>query len=76
MSVMIQIRNVPPELPRSAKVRAAQEGRTLSDLALRALRRELERPTLEEILARLDDLPAVQLERPAADWIREDRDSR
>ena len=76
MATMIQIRNVPDDLHRAAKARAALEGVTLSDLALRALRREMETLTLNEVLARIDALRPVELSRPAADWIREDRDSR
>lgn len=76
MSTMIQIRNVPDDLHRAAKARAALEGLTLSELALRALRREMEMPTLDEVLARIDALAPVDLSRPAADWIREERDAR
>lgn len=76
MSTMIQIRNVPDDLHRAAKARAALEGLTLSDLALRALEREMSTPTLEEIEARIDALPPVELSRPAAEWIREERDVR
>lgn len=73
MSTMIQIRNVPDELHRAAKARAALLGLTLSDLALRALEREMATPTLAEIAAKIDALPPVELERPAAEWIRESR---
>jgi|TARA_B100000809_G_scaffold148131_2_gene145608 hypothetical protein len=45
MSIMIQIRNVPEDLHRRAK---AKEGVTLSDLALRALRKELRRLSIDE----------------------------
>ncbi len=47
---MIQIRNVPDELHRRLKARAALEGVSLSDLALAELRRSLERPTRRELL--------------------------
>lgn len=73
MSTMIQIRNVPDDLHRAAKTRAAMLGLTLSDLALRALEREMATPTLAEIAARIEALPPVELEKPAADWIREFR---
>jgi plasmid stability protein len=73
---MIQIRNVPEDLHRAAKIRAANEGVTLSDLALRALEREMATPTWEEIFARIDGLPSIELEIPAAELIREDRDAR
>lgn len=48
---MIQIRNVPEDVHRRLKARAALEGVSLSDLALTELRRSLERPTRRELLA-------------------------
>lgn len=45
---LIQIRNVPEALHRRAKAKAAMEGVTLSDLALRALRKELRRLSIDE----------------------------
>lgn len=47
---MIQIRNVPDDLHRQLKARAALEGLSLSDLALIELRRSLSRPTRRELL--------------------------
>ena len=47
---MIQIRNVPEDVHRRLKARAAMEGLTLSDLALAELRRSLDRPTRRELL--------------------------
>ena len=44
----IQIRNVPDQLHRRIKVRAALEGQSLSEYALRELRRSMERPTRRE----------------------------
>lgn len=63
MSTMIQIRNVPLELHRTAKAKAALAGLTLSEFALQALAREVARPTVAELAARvrqlepLDDAP-------------------
>ena len=76
MSTMIQIRNVPEELHRRAKARAAMEGLTLSELALRELKRALERPRREEVLARIGRLPPVKLEPSPAEVVREERDAR
>ena len=45
---MIEIRNVPEDLHRRARAKAAMEGVTLSDLALRALREALRRLSVEE----------------------------
>jgi hypothetical protein len=76
MSTMIQIRNVPGVVHRQAKARAALEGLTLSEFALRALRREVGRPTMQEIAARIRAMEPVEPPVSAARLIREDRDSR
>ena len=51
MPSMIQIRNVPDELHRELKVRAARSGMTLSDYLLAELRTLGVRPTMKEWLA-------------------------
>ena len=76
MSTMLQIRNVPDKLHRTLKARAALAGMSMSDYALRMLRVALERPTREELLARLAELPASELDVPPADVIREERECR
>ena len=48
MSIMIQTRDVPEDLHRRAKAKAAMEGVTLSDLALPVLRKELRRLSIDE----------------------------
>ena len=53
MSKMIQVRNVPDDLHRTLKARAAQAGMSLSDYLLAEMRRTAERPTMEEFKARL-----------------------
>ena len=73
MSIMIQIRNVPDPVHRQAKARAALEGLTLSDFALRALERELARPTTAELAARVRELEPVPDAPAAAELIREER---
>ncbi|MBX3126833.1 MAG: hypothetical protein KF718_08940 [Polyangiaceae bacterium] len=76
MSTMVQIRNVPPELHRQLKARAALEGLSMSELVLRELRKALERPTRQEVLDRLRNQPVRHLSRPAAEVLREERDAR
>ena len=73
MSKMIQIRDVPDELHRKLKLRAVQEGVTLSDLLAREARRLVERPTFEEMRQRLACRPRRKLTRSAASLIREER---
>lgn len=76
MSVMIQIRNVPTPLHRRLKARAALAGMSLSDYLLNEIRRVAERPTLEELRARLERLPRADVDVPPAEVIRAERDRR
>jgi antitoxin FitA len=76
MSVMIQIRNVPNELHRRLKARAALAGMTLSDYLLREIRSAAERPTLEELRARLEHRTTVVPSVAPAEAVRAERDSR
>ena len=58
---MIQIRNVPNELHRRLKARAALAGMTLSDYLLHEIRRVAERPSLEELRIKLEQRSAAEL---------------
>ncbi len=73
---MIQIRNVPNELHRRLKARAALAGMTLSDYLLHEVRRVAERPSLEELRARLDQRSVAAPSVPRAQAVRAERDSR
>ncbi|HET8672786.1 MAG TPA: hypothetical protein VFL87_04060 [Thermoleophilaceae bacterium] len=75
---MIQIRNVPDELHRRLKAKAAHEGKTLSDLLLEELPRIADRVTMREMLERIAQREAVPGLTPAriAEGIREDREGR
>lgn len=76
MSHMVQIRNVPSELHRQLKARAALEGMSLSDYLLREVRRSAERPTLEEIKQRLAGRARVRLRTQPATAVRAEREGR
>jgi plasmid stability protein len=76
MSMMIQIRNVPDALHRRLKSRAALAGMSLSDYLLQQIREVAERPTIEELRARLARRSAVTLSVDTADAVRAERDSR
>jgi plasmid stability protein len=76
MSVMIQIRNVPDALHRRLKSRAALSGQSLSDYLLNEIRQVAERPTLDELRARLQSEPETVLSPSPAEAIRTERDSR
>jgi antitoxin FitA len=52
MSKMIQIRNVPDDLHRELKMRAAAAGMSMSDYIKRELRRKNRKSTIREIGAR------------------------
>jgi antitoxin FitA len=53
MGAMVQIRNVPDALHRQLKSRAALAGMSLSDYLLSEIRQVAERPTIDELRARL-----------------------
>ncbi len=76
MSKMVQIRNMPDSIHRIAKARAAMAGMSLSDYLLREVKKLLERPTMEEVLARLDKREPVSAPVSAADILREEREAR
>ena len=74
MGVMIQIRNVPETLHRELKSRAALVGMSLSDYLLTEMRQVAERPSMEQLRARLENRPASTLSQSPADAIRIERD--
>ncbi len=50
----LQVKNVPDDTYAELRRRAAAEGTTIRDYVLRVLRRDLERPPLQEWLERVD----------------------
>ncbi len=74
MGTMIQIRNVPETLHRQLKSRAALAGMSLSDYLLSEIRQVTERPTIDELRARLRSRPEVTLSVPPAEMVRAERD--
>jgi plasmid stability protein len=72
---MIQIRNVPQSLHRRLKVRAAEQGLSLSDYLLRMAEREAETLTIEELTERIRSRPKARLTRPPSELARELRDA-
>jgi antitoxin FitA len=73
---LLQIRNVPDDVHRTLKSRAALAGMSLSEYALAELRRAAERPTRDEILERIAARPKQRLRRPPAAAVRAERDAR
>ena len=74
MTIMVQIRNVPDSLHRRLKSRAALAGMSLSDYLLNELRQVAERPTLDELQARLRGRMETTLSVTPADAVRTERD--
>ena len=67
---MLQIRNVPDDVHRKLKSRAALAGMSLSSYALAELQRSVERPTREEVLDRIRQRPPTVSDESAADAVR------
>jgi plasmid stability protein len=74
MTTMIQIRNVPDALHRRLKSRAALAGMSLSDYLLSEIRQVAERPTLDELRARLERRPGMTPSVSPVQAIRAERD--
>jgi len=73
---MIQIRNVPDEVHRVLRTRAAQAGTTLTDYLLTEIERISRRPTLPELVSRIRARAAVGKPIDSARLVRAERDSR
>lgn len=74
MPKMIQIRNVPDEVHREVKARAARAGMSLSDYLLREVERVVSLPPVEEVLARIAALPETELSESPAEAVRAERE--
>ncbi|HEX6202214.1 MAG TPA: antitoxin [Thermoanaerobaculia bacterium] len=73
MSRMIQVRNVPDWLHEELVRRAKRSQRTLTDYVQSLLEREVARPPADEVFERLRRREPVDLGRPAAELIHEER---
>jgi plasmid stability protein len=76
MSKMIQIRNVPDSVHATLKSRAALAGQPLTEFLLAEIRRVAERPSPEELAARLLSRSRVRLKTSPAEAVRADRETR
>jgi len=63
-------------LQRRIKARAALAGQSLSDYLLGEIRRSLERPTRDELLARIAERKRTVLKESAAEAVRAEREGR
>lgn len=67
---MIQIRNVPDDVHRTLKMRAASKGLSLSDYLLQEIERSARKPTFEELLERIKAAGSVHPPEDSATAIR------
>jgi antitoxin FitA len=74
MARTVQIRNVPDQLHRELKARAAMAGTSLSDYLLEDLRNLAVRPTMREWVREARGLEPVEVSRTAAEVLHEERD--
>jgi antitoxin FitA len=76
MSKMVQIRNMPDDIHRVLKSRAAAQGLSLSDYLLQELRKSAEVPTIEEWLRQVRSRTPVTVDISSEEAIRAERDAR
>ena len=72
----IQIRNVPPEVHRKLKERAANAGMSLSEYLLAEVMEIAETPTIEEWVERVRKRKLIRLPESSAEIIRAEREER
>lgn len=73
---MIQVRSVPASLHRELTKRAQARGMTLTAYVEEILEREVARPSRQDVFAQIASHPPVNLGRPAATLIHEERKRR
>jgi antitoxin FitA len=70
MGVLVQIRDVPEPVHRSLKARAAASGMSFSEYLRALLERSAERPTPEELAARIRTRGAAARDEPSERSVR------
>ena len=75
MPTTIQIRNVPDNVHRTLKARAALAGMSLSDFLLAEIRGVAARPTVDELRRRIARRGVVAPSVPPAEAIRQEREA-
>lgn len=74
MGTLVQIRDVPDEVHRTLKARAAAAGLSLSEYLRGVLARTAARPTPQELSARIEARGPVRLEESSEKTVRSLRD--
>jgi plasmid stability protein len=73
----IQIKNVPPDVHRVLKRRAAEEGMSLQEYLLRKLTEEAGQPTMKEFWERVGQRTGGHISlKEAVEYVRAERDAR
>lgn len=75
MASTVQVRNVPDQVSKRLKARAAEAGMSLSEYLLAELTRFASLPTRDEMRERLRSRPRTKLAESAAKLVRRERDS-
>jgi len=76
MGTLIQIRDVPDDVHRTLKARAAQRGTSLSEYLRSELERVASSPTPEELIARIASRKPIRPSETSAEALRKLRDER
>ena len=76
MPKMVQIRNMPDEIHREAKVRATRAGMSLSAFLLKEIERSLALPSGPEFLSRIASREPIRQRETAAEALRAEREAR
>ena len=71
----LQIRNVPESLHRALRMRAAKEGKSMSELLLDQLRKTLATPLESELREQLSAIEPFAMKESSAALIRRERDA-
>lgn len=76
MTKVIQVRDIPDDVHRRLKLRASEEGQSLSDLIRTELSEIADRPTLSKMLERIRSRDPVSIDESAANAVRSGRGAR
>lgn len=74
MGILLQIRDVPEEVHRALKARAAASGTTLTEYVRNLLAQSTSRPTVDELAERIRVRGLTTLDEPSQDSVRHLRD--
>ena len=70
MGILLQIRDVPEEVHRKLKARAAASGTSLTEYVRSILARSAARPTPEELTERIENRGTIKLKEPSEQTVR------